>query len=828
MLEPPGSRTRGADAGKLFGDSEGLTRRLLGWWFGPEDQVLSFRIAARTMLELGKELISSDEVALYELIKNCIDARSPRVEITAVVLLPHKAYSDALESLDEGSSPRRVISEISTALLPGHSSASISSFLAPLHASADDPDEFRTALAEAHRDHNWIEIRDTGDGMTLEALSDVYLTVGTRSRRRQNVAGATFLGDKGVGRLSAMRLGNLLQVTTSTTGERRWNKLEVDWRRFSHDSDEWIEDIPVSPAVGAVKDAASDHGTTIRISDLSANWNATNFAELFQGQIARMVDPFVPGRGNKLLVVRFNGSRIAIPSIPPELLHQAHATCSATLRFDGDTPVLEGKVDYKYRNASRHIAQRGAEVYSITQTVWRRRGKRGHAATTTSPIRQKALKDLGQVDIEVYWYNRLVVERIPDLTETVKETRDEIRKWSGGPMLYRYGFRILPYGDPDDDWVELDRNAFGQSGFKLNRQQVIGRIRVNSAHVALSEQTNRQGLIESEPQQALRTLIMWLLHGELRELINEADKAERINRREAEKLSFEFRATQQNVQEALETLRRQTSPQQREAVDRLGKLVVLMGDQCQALVGKTNDAIHDSVEEREKFVHLAGIGLMTEFIFHELDRAVGHTMSMLANAGSGSQAALLEALETQLHTLQKRISAFDELTGEKRQTKSTFDLADVVRLVLENHENQFNRHSIKIHFDFSGKYRIKAVRGMVIQILENLIANSVYWLKQQKRVERDFRPSITINIDPESKSITVEDNGPGIDPRRSESIFEPFVTSKPPGQGRGLGLYISKELARYHDWQLYLDERVGHVRQGRINMFVLDLDEEKK
>jgi signal transduction histidine kinase len=74
----------------------------------------------------------------------------------------------------------------------------------------------------------------------------------------------------------------------------------------------------------------------------------------------------------------------------------------------------------------------------------------------------------------------------------------------------------------------------------------------------------------------------------------------------------------------------------------------------------------------------------------------------------------------------------------------------------------------------------------------------------------------------------VEDNGPGVDPRRRESIFEPFVTSKPPGQGRGLGLYISRELARYHGWQLYLDDNTGRKRPGRMNMFVLDMDEEKK
>ena len=37
---------------------------------------MSFKFAARTILELGKELISSDEVALHELIKNAVDAKS--------------------------------------------------------------------------------------------------------------------------------------------------------------------------------------------------------------------------------------------------------------------------------------------------------------------------------------------------------------------------------------------------------------------------------------------------------------------------------------------------------------------------------------------------------------------------------------------------------------------------------------------------------------------------------------------------------------------------------------------------------------------------------
>jgi signal transduction histidine kinase len=229
-------------------------------------------------------------------------------------------------------------------------------------------------------------------------------------------------------------------------------------------------------------------------------------------------------------------------------------------------------------------------------------------------------------------------------------------------------------------------------------------------------------------------------------------------------------------------------------------------------------------DEREKFVHLAGIGLMTEFIFHELDRAVGHTVRTLAEAQESGAKASLRSLETQLLTLQKRIATFDDLATERRQTKSNFDLAEVVDLVVENHANQFERHGIKIAFERpKGGFKIRAVRGMMIQILENLISNSVYWLRQEKNYHSKFKPRITIDIDPDDEVLTVTDNGPGVDPRRRETIFEPFVTSKPPGQGRGLGLYIARELAQYHDWKFYLDDEKGVERPGRLSRFVLDM-----
>ena len=62
---------------------------------------MSFKFAARTILELGQELISSDEVALSELIKNAVDAKSPRVAIAVNIQLRNSDYRAAVARITE-------------------------------------------------------------------------------------------------------------------------------------------------------------------------------------------------------------------------------------------------------------------------------------------------------------------------------------------------------------------------------------------------------------------------------------------------------------------------------------------------------------------------------------------------------------------------------------------------------------------------------------------------------------------------------------------------------------------------------------------------------
>jgi signal transduction histidine kinase len=122
---------------------------------------------------------------------------------------------------------------------------------------------------------------------------------------------------------------------------------------------------------------------------------------------------------------------------------------------------------------------------------------------------------------------------------------------------------------------------------------------------------------------------------------------------------------------------------------------------------------------------------------------------------------------------------------------------------------------------------VNAVEGMIVQILENLISNSVYWLDRRKEGQQGFVPEINVTIDPLSKMIYFTDNGPGVRPEDSEIIFQPFVTKKKGGEGKGLGLFISREIANYNGATLYLSDEPT-IHPNKLNTFVFTLEAEKK
>ena len=783
---------------------------------------MNFTFDARTLIELGKELISTDEIALYELIKNAVDAGSPTVEILIDSSLTHTDYREALRLLEE---PEKTLSEVTT-FLRSQMMNSEDSACEALFADLDqavDREKYKKILDDHYAVNNTIVIKDSGEGMSLEDLEKIYLRIGTRNRQQQNKSGGNKLGDKGIGRLSAMRLGDMLRVETTKRGEDHWNILEIDWNLFSHSEDRLVQEIEVTPKIGRQKEDRDESGTTLRISNLHGDWDWVRFTEILDGKIARFIDPFEAGLANKLLIARHNGRRALIPSIPKALMRHAHAVCQASFRFDEKgEPLIDGKIDYREKQQATTIEIRGSEVMTLNQKIRKRRAKQGHAAfTETSPSRD-ALQKLGGFELEVYWYNRRLVKAIENLTDNQPASRREIARWSGGPMLYRHGFRVLPFGDPDDDWISLDKVAFGASGFKLNRQQVFGRIRIKTPHHFLSEQTNREGFVQSEVSDALTKLVKWIISVEFRNFINKVDKEEQLKFRKEELENNQILQAEHMFKEAFSDIRKLLNGDHDNELREVLQAAESLRKEALAVQKRLEDVQKQSTEDHEKFVYLAGIGLMTEFIFHEMERAVSHTMGVISKVGATPTS--LSMLKDQLQTLHKRIAAFDELTSEKRQTKSRFDLCQLVKEVLGNHERELSRHGMHLELQLPGDaFIIQAVRGMVIQILENLVVNSLYWLKRQTEYEANFRPQLVVTVDDEKRLLIVQDNGPGVPESRKDRIFHPFVTTKPSGMGKGLGLFIARDMAEYHGWSLQTESRSGRIRPNRINGFILQM-----
>ena len=139
-----------------------------------------------------------------------------------------------------------------------------------------------------------------------------------------------------------------------------------------------------------------------------------------------------------------------------------------------------------------------------------------------------------------------------------------------------------------------------------------------------------------------------------------------------------------------------------------------------------------------------------------------------------------------------------------RESKDTFDLGHF----FESQKSQFYDHYLKkyeVSFEVKNEIPLSITinEGRFIQVMDNLINNSCYWLRQQG----DFAEIPTILISINRPWLYVSDNGKGIAPAVEESLFEPFVTMKPKGQGRGLGLFIVRQLLDAVGCSIVLDER---------------------
>ena len=118
------------------------------------------------------------------------------------------------------------------------------------------------------------------------------------------------------------------------------------------------------------------------------------------------------------------------------------------------------------------------------------------------------------------------------------------------------------------------------------------------------------------------------------------------------------------------------------------------------------------------------------------------------------------------------------------------DLSNSIEVMLNLYKNEMR--NINVNFITTGDPKIEGIQDELDQVWTNLISNAIYAMSSEGEL------IITISGLSNAVSVSIEDSGGGIQNEDDHDIFEPFYTTKPEGEGSGLGLDICKQIIKNH------------------------------
>ncbi len=116
---------------------------------------------------------------------------------------------------------------------------------------------------------------------------------------------------------------------------------------------------------------------------------------------------------------------------------------------------------------------------------------------------------------------------------------------------------------------------------------------------------------------------------------------------------------------------------------------------------------------------------------------------------------------------------------------------------------------------------VKIIPQDIGRVVLNLITNAFYAVTERKKLQPEgYEPVVAVGTRKEAGKveISVSDNGTGIPQRVLDKIFQPFFTTKPTGQGTGLGLSLSYDIVKAHGGELKVE-----TKEGEGSAFIIQL-----
>lgn len=208
---------------------------------------------------------------------------------------------------------------------------------------------------------------------------------------------------------------------------------------------------------------------------------------------------------------------------------------------------------------------------------------------------------------------------------------------------------------------------------------------------------------------------------------------------------------------------------------------------------------------------MSAIGQLVGGMAHEINNPLASILvnmeMLLAETKDASQLETLNAIKTETDRAAQIVRNLLMYVRGQGSSRSLVDLRESIRGALALRRNQLLNQQIEVEVSLPDAPAI--VSGNTVnlqQVLMNLLVNAEHAIRSHRG-----RGQVWLKLEVEDglAIITVDDNGPGIPPELLSRVFDPFYTTKPEGEGTGLGLSVSAGIIADHHGKIAAAERPG-------------------
>lgn len=325
-------------------------------------------------------------------------------------------------------------------------------------------------------------ISDDGVGMTREQLINGFMRISSTDKKDNPFSekyNRKRAGQKGIGRFAVQRLGEKLTIITQTKDSVEALKLSIDWNNYQSNSDLY--------GISNVLETTTkkrEFGTTLIIDGLRDRWTEAAIKRIYR-YVSDILQPFPLSnkatQENRTDILEDPGFKAYFYQLP-----------------DGKTrkKIIDDKIMI-YNHASAcidgMIDEKGNGIYSIVSEKldFSFEGKIGLDPDNNDSRFDK----IKNINFRAFYfiYNS---DLIPKMHESAIRKLANI---SGGIRLYRNGFRVLPYGEPGDDWLSLDLSTRRRTLLPVHTNlNFFGFVEIDDTSGNFEETSSREGLMENE------------------------------------------------------------------------------------------------------------------------------------------------------------------------------------------------------------------------------------------------------------------------------------------------------------------------------------------